>query len=59
MLALRFAFTAIVMVVVVWLSTNGQPLGGLVMVPLLAISLRRAAESGRLTRLAQSIVKPS
>jgi hypothetical protein len=34
----------------VWLLVTGRPLGGLLIVPLVAIWLRRAAESGRLTR---------
>jgi hypothetical protein len=41
------------MVVVVALLKTGKPLGGLVIVPVLAIWLRREAESGRLARLAR------
>jgi hypothetical protein len=54
-LALRVAYTAIVLVVVVWLLRDGKPLGGLVIVPLLAIWLRQSAESGRLTQLARRV----
>jgi hypothetical protein len=57
MLALRFVFTAAVMVSAVWLLRTGNPVGGLVVVPLLAISVRRAAESGRLTQYAARVVK--
>ena len=49
MLALRLAFTAVAATVCVWLLATGKPLGGLVIVPVLAIWLRQAAESGRLT----------
>jgi hypothetical protein len=59
MLALRIGFTAAVMAVVVWLLITGRPLGGLLIVPLLAIWIRRAAESGRLTRFARRVVKSS
>ena len=52
MLALRLAYTALVLVGVVWLLRSGQPLGGLVLLPLLAIVVRRSAESGRLARMA-------
>ena len=51
MLLLRLGFTAVVMAGVVWLLRSGQPLGGLVFLPLLAIWLRWQAESGRLARL--------
>jgi len=47
-LALRIAFTAAVMAVVVWLLATGRPLGALLIVPLAAIWVRRALES-RLT----------
>jgi Flp pilus assembly protein TadB len=47
------------MAVVVWLLITGRPLGGLLIVPLLAIWVRRAAESGRLTRFTKHFVKPS
>jgi hypothetical protein len=53
--ALRIAFTIAVMALVVWLLTAGMPLGGLVIVPLLAVWVRHAAESGRLTRLARRL----
>jgi hypothetical protein len=59
MLGLRIAFTAAVMAVVVWLLLTGRPLGGLLIVPLLAIWVRRAAESGRLQRLSKYVAKPS
>jgi Flp pilus assembly protein TadB len=59
MLGVRIAFTAVVMAVVVWLLLSGKPLGGLLIVPLVAIWIRRAAESGRLTRFTQRFVKPS
>ena len=48
MLLLRFVYTAAVMVVVIWLLRTGNPVGGLLIVPALAIWLRREAESGRL-----------
>jgi hypothetical protein len=48
MLWLRLAYTLLVMVLVVALLRAGQPLGGLVIVPLAAVWLRREAESGRL-----------
>ena len=51
MLLLRIGFTAAVMTGVVWLLLAGKPLGGLLLLPALAIWLRRAAESGRLTGL--------
>jgi hypothetical protein len=57
MLALRIGFTAAVMAVVVWLLSTGRPLGGLLIVPLLAIWIRRAAESERLMRFAKRVVK--
>jgi hypothetical protein len=49
MIVLRLAYTAAVMVVVVWLLRTGNPLGGLLVVPAAAVWLRREAESGRLT----------
>jgi hypothetical protein len=49
-LALRLASTAAVLVLLVWLLRDGQPLA-LLFVPLAAIALRRAAETGRLHRL--------
>jgi len=48
----RFVYSAVVVVAIVWLLRSGNPLGGLVLVPLLAILIRRSAESGRLRRLA-------
>jgi hypothetical protein len=57
MLGLRIAFTATAMVVMVWLLASGRPLGGLLLVPALAIWVRRAAESGRLLQFAQHIAK--
>ena len=59
MLALRTAFTAAATAVCVWLMATGKPLGGLVIIPVLAVSLRHAAESGRLTRFARRFAKPS
>jgi hypothetical protein len=59
MLALRVAFTAAATAVCVWLLATGRPLGGLVIVPVLAVWLRQAAESGRLTRSAGRFAKPS
>jgi hypothetical protein len=50
MVLLRLAYTALVMVGVVWLLRSGQPLGGLVLLPLVAIWLRRKAESGEPAR---------
>jgi hypothetical protein len=47
----RLAYTIAVMAAVVALAGNGQPLGGLVIVPLAAVWLRRMAESGRLAAL--------
>ena len=59
MLGLRIGFTVAVMAVVVWLLLTGKPLGALLIVPLLAIWIRRAAESGRLTRFSKHFAKPS
>jgi Flp pilus assembly protein TadB len=59
MLGLRIGFTVAVMAVAVWLLLTGRPLGGLLIVPLVAIWLRRAAESGRLTRFSQRFTTPS
>jgi hypothetical protein len=58
-LALRVAFTVAATAVCVWLLATGKPLGGLVIVPVLAIWLRHAAESGRLTRFARRFARPS
>jgi hypothetical protein len=45
---LRLAYTAAVMVLVVWLLKTGRPLGGLLIAPAVAIWLRLEVESGRL-----------
>lgn len=50
MLGLRIGFTVAVMVLVVGLLATGRPLGGLLVVPLLAVWVRRAVESSRLKR---------
>lgn len=50
MLLLRLGYTVAVMAGVVWLLRTGQPLGGLVILPLAAIWLRHKAESGQLAR---------
>jgi len=47
---LRIAFTVVVVAIMVWLLATGHPLGGLLIVPALAVWVRRAAETGRLTR---------
>jgi hypothetical protein len=49
-LAVRLGYTAVVMVAVVTLLRAGNPLAGLVVVPVVAVWLRRIAESGRLSR---------
>ena len=59
MLGLRIGFTVAVMAVAVWLLLTGRPLGGLLIVPLAAIWLRRAAESGRLTSFGRRFAKNS
>jgi hypothetical protein len=59
MLGLRIAFTIAVMAIVVWLLSTGKPLGGLLIVPLIAIWLRHAAETGRLSRFASRFARPS
>jgi hypothetical protein len=43
-LALRLGFTAVVLAAMVWLLLDGKPLGGLLLVPLLAIWIRRRFE---------------
>jgi hypothetical protein len=43
-LGLRIGFTVAVMAIVVWLLATGRPLGGLLIVPLAAIWIRRLAE---------------
>jgi hypothetical protein len=48
MITLRLAYTAVVMAIVVWLLRTGNPVGGLVVIPAVAVWLRRDAESGRL-----------
>jgi hypothetical protein len=48
MLALRIGFTVVATAVMILLLSTGNPLGGLVIVPIIAIWIRRAAESGRL-----------
>jgi hypothetical protein len=55
MLAVRLLFTAVVMFLALWLASHGNPFGGLVVVPLAAVWLRRQAESGRLTRFAKRV----
>jgi hypothetical protein len=56
MIVLRLAYTAAVMVVVVWLLRTGNPVGGLLVVPATAVWLRHEAESGRLaTRLRRAL----
>jgi hypothetical protein len=50
LLGLRLIYTAAVMALVIWLLSTGRPLGGLLIVPLLAVWVRRTAESGRLVR---------
>jgi hypothetical protein len=47
-MVLRLVYTAAVMVVVIWLLRSGYPVGGLLIVPVAAVLLRRDAESGRL-----------
>src|SRR3954447_5656110 len=48
MVIVRLVYTAAVMVIVVSLLRAGNPVGGLVIVPAVAVWLRRDAESGRL-----------
>jgi hypothetical protein len=48
MIVMRLVYTAVVMAVVIWLLRAGNPLGGLIIVPALAVWLRRGAETGRL-----------
>jgi hypothetical protein len=48
MIARRLLYTAAVTVVVIWLLRTGNPVGGLLIVPVAAILLRWEAESGRL-----------
>jgi hypothetical protein len=56
MIIVRLAYTAAVMVIVVWLLRSGNPLGGLVLVPAAAVWLRREAESGRLAARARRAI---
>jgi hypothetical protein len=58
MLALRGVFALAVMALVVWLLLSGHPLGALIVV-IAAISVRRAAESGRLARWVNRLAEPS
>ena len=51
MVLARLAYTALVMAGVIWLLRSGQPLGGLVILPLLAIWLRRKVEAGEPARV--------
>jgi len=57
MILVRLAFTAAVMVLVLWLLETGRPVGGLLVVPLAAVWLRREAESGRLTQRVRRIAR--
>jgi hypothetical protein len=59
MLVLRLLFTAAVTAGCVWLLSTGKPLGGLLLLPALAVGIRHAAESGKLTRFARRFAKPS
>ena len=45
MLALRVVFTLVVTGLCVWLLADGKPLGGLLLLPALAVWLRHWAES--------------
>jgi hypothetical protein len=56
MIVLRLSYTAAVMLVVIWLLRTGNPFGGLLVVPAVAVWLRHEAESGRLaTRLRRAL----
>jgi protein-S-isoprenylcysteine O-methyltransferase Ste14 len=57
MLMVRFIYTAGVMTLVLWLASSGNPFGGLVVVPILAVLVRRSAESGRLNRVGKRIAR--
>ena len=57
MISVRLAYTAAVMAVVLWLLEAGRPVGGLLIVPLAAVWLRREAESGRLVKRVRRTVK--
>jgi hypothetical protein len=56
LLLVRFAYTAAVMAVVIWLLSTGRPLGGLLIVPLAAVWLRQKAESGQLAAAARRAI---
>jgi hypothetical protein len=58
MLAARAVFSVAVLALMVWLLLDGKPLGGLLLVPLAAIWLRDAAESGRLARMRRRLRTP-
>lgn len=58
MILLRFGYTAAVMAVVIWLLRAGNPVGGLLIAPALAVWLRREAESGRLQARARRVLRP-
>ena len=58
MLVLRSAFALGVMAIVVGLLLSGHPVGALVAV-IAGISIRRAAESGRLARFFNRVAEPS
>jgi hypothetical protein len=45
--------------VMVWLLNTGNPVGGLIIVPILAIWMRRTAEAARFTSFARRFAKPS
>lgn len=47
----RIAFTVVVIAIAVWLLASGKPLGGLLIVPAIAVWARHAVEEGRLRRL--------
>ena len=57
MVLVRLAYTAAVMVLVLWLLETGRPVGGLLVVPLAAVWLRREAESGRLMQRVRRIAR--
>jgi hypothetical protein len=57
MILVRLAYTAAVMVLVIWLLRHGNPLGGLLIVPAMAVWLRREAESGRLAARVRRALK--
>jgi hypothetical protein len=59
MLAIRIGFTIAAVAAMVWLLSMGHPVGGLIIVPILAIWIRRAAEAGRFSGLTGRFAKPS